>query len=128
MKLYALCLGLLLAATAQAEVFETTLSNGLKVVVKKDHRAPTVVQQIWYHAGSMDERTGVTGVAHVLEHMMFKGTKTIPAGEFSRRFAAAGGRENAFTSYDYTAYFSSCTNRNWRWRCGWRPTACTTWC
>ena len=105
MRLYALCLGLLLAATAQAEVFETTLSNGLKVVVKEDHRAPTVVQQIWYHAGSMDEHTGVTGVAHVLEHMMFKGTKTVPAGEFSRRIAAAGGRENAFTSYDYTAYF-----------------------
>lgn len=105
MRLYALCLGLLLAATAQAEVFETTLDNGLKVVVKEDHRAPTVVQQIWYHAGSMDERTGVTGVAHVLEHMMFKGTKSVPAGEFSRRIAAAGGRENAFTSYDYTAYF-----------------------
>ena len=105
MRLYALCLSLLLAATAQAEVFETTLSNGLKVVVKEDHLAPTVVQQIWYHAGSMDEHTGVTGVAHVLEHMMFKGTKTVPAGEFSRRIAAAGGRENAFTSYDYTAYF-----------------------
>lgn len=105
MRLYALCLGFLLAATAQAEVFETTLGNGLKVVVKEDHRAPTVVQQIWYHAGSMDERTGVTGVAHVLEHMMFKGTKSVPAGEFSRRIAAAGGRENAFTSYDYTAYF-----------------------
>ncbi|GAB4117141.1 MAG: pitrilysin family protein [Sideroxydans sp.] len=105
MRLYALCLGFLLAATAQAEVFETTLDNGLKVVVKEDHRAPTVVQQIWYHAGSMDERTGVTGVAHVLEHMMFKGTKSVPAGEFSRRIAAAGGRENAFTSYDYTAYF-----------------------
>ena len=90
---------------AQAEVFEKTLSNGLKVIVKEDHRAPTVVQQIWYRAGSMDENTGTTGVAHVLEHMMFKGTKSVPAGEFSRRIAAAGGRENAFTSYDYTAYF-----------------------
>ncbi len=96
----ALCAGL-----AQADVFEKTLSNGLKVIVKEDHRAPTVVQQIWYHAGSMDESTGTTGVAHVLEHMMFKGTKSVPAGEFSRRIAAAGGRENAFTSYDYTAYF-----------------------
>lgn len=105
MRLYAVCLSLLLAATAQAEVFETTLQNGLKVVVKEDHRAPTVVQQIWYHAGSMDERTGTTGVAHVLEHLMFKGTKKVPRGEFSRRIAAAGGRENAFTSYDYTAYF-----------------------
>ena len=105
MRFYAFCLGLLAAFSVQAEVFEQTLSNGLKVIVKEDRRAPVVVQQIWYHAGSMDEKTGVTGVAHVLEHMMFKGTKTIPVGEFSRRIAAAGGRENAFTSYDYTAYF-----------------------
>ena len=92
-------------SAAQAEVFERTLANGLKVVVKEDHRAPVVVQQIWYKAGSMDESTGTTGVAHVLEHMMFKGTKAVPAGEFSKRIAAAGGRENAFTSTDYTAYF-----------------------
>ncbi|MDD5056307.1 MAG: pitrilysin family protein [Sideroxydans sp.] len=105
MRFYSLLLCLLLASAAQAEVFEKTLSNGLKVIVKEDHRAPTVVQQIWYHAGSMDEKTGTTGVAHLLEHMMFKGTKSVPAGEFSRRIAAAGGRENAFTSYDYTAYF-----------------------
>jgi zinc protease len=91
--------------TAQAEVFERTLSNGLKVIVKEDHRAPVVVQQIWYKAGSIDESTGTTGVAHVLEHMMFKGTRAVPAGEFSKRIAAAGGRENAFTSSDYTAYF-----------------------
>jgi zinc protease len=95
----------LFAVTTRAEVFEKTLSNGLKVVVKEDHRAPVVVQQIWYRAGSMDERTGTTGVAHMLEHMMFKGTKTVPPGEFSRRIAAAGGRENAFTNDDYTAYF-----------------------
>ena len=92
-------------AASSAEVFERTLANGLKVVVKEDHRAPVVVQQIWYKAGSMDERTGVTGIAHVLEHLMFKGTHSVPAGEFSRRIAAAGGRENAFTSSDYTAYF-----------------------
>ncbi len=98
-------LGALLATAAQADVFEQTLGNGLKVIVKEDHRAPVVVQQIWYRVGSMDEVTGVTGVAHALEHMMFKGTKRVPAGEFSRRIAAAGGRENAFTSYDYTAYF-----------------------
>jgi zinc protease len=91
--------------SAAATVYEKTLSNGLKVIVKEDHRAPVLVQQIWYRAGSMDERTGTTGVAHVLEHMMFKGTKAVPMGEFSRRIAAAGGRENAFTSYDYTAYF-----------------------
>lgn len=98
-------IALLLGGAAHAEVFERTLANGLKVIVKEDHRAPVIVQQVWYKAGSMDERTGVTGIAHVLEHMMFKGTKTVPAGEFSRRIAAAGGRENAFTSYDYTAYF-----------------------
>jgi len=90
---------------AHAGVYERTLENGLKVVVKEDHRAPVLVQQIWYKAGSMDEPSGVTGVAHVLEHMMFKGTKAVPAGDFSRQIAAAGGRENAFTSYDYTAYF-----------------------
>lgn len=105
MRFYAFCLGWLIALGAQAEVFEQTLPNGLKVIVKEDRRAPVIVQQIWYRAGSMDEKTGVTGVAHVLEHMMFKGTKAVPVGEFSRRIAAAGGRENAFTSYDYTAYF-----------------------
>ncbi len=108
MKTYLLCIALLLGwsqTSARAEVLERTLANGLKVVVKEDHRAPVVVQQIWYKTGSMDERTGVTGIAHVLEHLMFKGTKAVPAGEFSRRIAAAGGRENAFTSYDYTAYF-----------------------
>lgn len=108
MKAYLFCIALLLGVAqpaAQAEVFERTLANGLKVIVKEDRRAPVVVQQIWYKAGSMDERTGVTGIAHVLEHLMFKGTHTVPAGEFSKRISAAGGRENAFTSYDYTAYF-----------------------
>ncbi len=97
--------GLVNAASLEKSVFEKTLGNGLKVIVKEDHRAPVLVQQIWYHVGSMDEITGTTGIAHVLEHMMFKGTKSVPPGEFSRRIAAAGGRENAFTSYDYTAYF-----------------------
>ncbi|MDH4286133.1 MAG: insulinase family protein [Gallionella sp.] len=108
MKTYLLCIALLSGwaqQAAQAEVFERTLSNGLKVIVKEDHRAPVLVQQIWYRAGSMDEAAGKTGIAHVLEHMMFKGTKTVPAGEFSKRIAAAGGRENAFTSSDFTAYF-----------------------
>ncbi len=108
MRNFVFCMALLVFGVQQAasaEVFERTLANGLKVVVKEDHRAPVVVQQIWYKAGSMDERTGKTGVAHVLEHMMFKGTKSVPAGEFSRLIAAAGGRENAFTSNDYTAYF-----------------------
>jgi len=96
---------LLFAVDAHADIFEQTLRNGLKVIVKEDHRAPVVVQQIWYRVGSMDELTGNTGIAHALEHMMFKGTKSVPPGEFSARIAAAGGRENAFTSYDYTAFF-----------------------
>lgn len=92
-------------AAHAADVSEKTLRNGLKVIVKEDHRAPVLVQQVWYHVGSMDEVTGKTGIAHALEHMMFKGTKTVPPGEFSARIAAAGGRENAFTNSDYTAYF-----------------------
>ena len=104
-QLFIIALLLQIPLVAQAEVYEKTLANGLKVIVKEDHRAPVVVQQIWYHTGSMDERTGTTGVAHALEHMMFKGTKDVPAGQFSKLIAAAGGRENAFTSYDHTAYF-----------------------
>ena len=84
---------------------ETTLDNGLKVIVKEDHRAPTVAHMVWYRTGSIDETMGTTGVAHVLEHMMFKGTRTLGPGEFSKKVAALGGRENAFTSNDYTAYF-----------------------
>lgn len=108
MKAYLFFLALLpgfMQTTAEAKVFEHTLANGLKVIVKEDHRAPVVVQQVWYHAGSMDERSGKTGIAHVLEHMMFKGTRKVSVGEFSKRISAAGGRENAFTSLDYTAYF-----------------------
>ena len=93
------------AAGAQSAAQEHKLANGLRVIVKEDHRAPTVVHMVWYGAGSMDEVSGTSGVAHVLEHMMFKGTKTVKSGEFSRRIAAAGGRENAFTNRDYTAYF-----------------------
>ena len=95
----------LLPALAFANTHEYKLDNGLKIVVQEDHRSPVVVSQVWYRAGSLDEFNGTTGVAHVLEHMMFKGTKQVPAGQFSRLIAAAGGRENAFTSYDHTAYF-----------------------
>jgi zinc protease len=93
------------AAVAQGAAQERKLANGLRVIVKEDHRAPTVAHMVWYGAGSMDEVSGESGVAHVLEHMMFKGTKTVKSGEFSRRIAAAGGSENAFTNRDYTAYF-----------------------
>lgn len=90
---------------AEISVQEFKLNNGLKLVVQEDHRSPVVVSQVWYRAGSLDEVNGKTGVAHVLEHMMFKGTKHVPAGQFSRLIAAAGGKENAFTSADYTCYF-----------------------
>ncbi|MDP2029124.1 MAG: pitrilysin family protein [Thiobacillus sp.] len=95
----------LAVGSAQAAVTDVTLDNGLRVIVQEDHRAPVMVSQVWYRAGSMDEFNGTTGVAHVLEHMMFKGTKDVPPGEFSKKIAAAGGRENAFTSRDHTAYF-----------------------
>lgn len=83
------------------------LANGLRVIVKTDRRAPVVVSMVWYRIGSIDEQNGATGVAHVLEHMMFKGSKAVAPGEFSRLIAAAGGRENAFTSRDYTGYFQT---------------------
>ncbi len=91
-------------AAAQMQTSEHRLANGLRVIVKEDHRAPTVVSMVWYKAGSTDEVNGSTGVAHVLEHMMFKGTKAVPNGEFSKRIASAGGRDNAFTSKDATGY------------------------
>jgi zinc protease len=95
----------LFAFSAWGNPHEFLLDNGLKLIVKEDHRAPVVVSQIWYKVGSIDEVNGLTGVAHVLEHMMFKGTERFPGGEFSKKIAAAGGRENAFTSYDYTGYY-----------------------
>jgi zinc protease len=100
----ALAVAALFTAGAYAQTSEHKLANGLRVIVKEDHRAPTVVSMVWYKAGSMDEFNGTTGVAHVLEHMMFKGTKTVLAGEFSKRIATAGGRDNAFTSRDATGY------------------------
>ncbi|HSV47112.1 MAG TPA: pitrilysin family protein [Ramlibacter sp.] len=94
-------------ATAQAAVQtqQFTLANGLTVIVKPDHRAPTAVHMLWVRVGAMDETDGTTGVAHLLEHMLFKGTAKLPPGEFSRRVAALGGRENAFTGRDFTGYF-----------------------
>lgn len=81
------------------------LANGLQVVVIPDHRAPVVTHMVWYKAGSADEPKGKSGIAHYLEHLMFKGTKTVAAGEFSAKVAEIGGQENAFTSTDYTAYY-----------------------
>ncbi len=92
---------------AADDVVTRELANGLRVMVKPDRRAPVVVSMVWYRIGSVDEQNGATGVAHVLEHMMFKGTRTVPAGEFSRLIAVAGGRDNAFTGRDYTSYFQT---------------------
>jgi len=99
-------LGLLLASLVHAEnVQEFRLKNGLKIFVKEDHRAPVVMSSIWYKVGSGYEYGGITGISHVLEHMMFKGTKRYGPGEFSKIIANQGGQENAFTSYDYTGYY-----------------------
>jgi len=111
MRLLAALLFLPLAACAAAPAApnlptkETVLDNGMHVIVREDHRAPVVVSQVWYKVGSSYEYDGITGLSHMLEHMMFKGTPKHPPGEFSRIIAENGGRENAFTGTDYTAYF-----------------------
>src|SRR5579859_1445853 len=92
-----------LAQTTAPATF--TLANGLQVVVIPDHRTPVVTQMIWYKVGSADETSGKSGLAHFLEHLMFKGTAEHPAGEFSQTVQRIGGNENAFTSADYTGYF-----------------------
>lgn len=95
------------ASSAETKVSEHVLGNGLKVLVKEDHRSPVAVSQVWYKVGSSYEPGGITGISHMLEHMMFKGTDKHPAGEFSRIIAENGGDENAFTGSDYTAYFQT---------------------
>ncbi len=93
------------AEDGQEAVTTFTLDNGMEVVVVEDHRAPVVQHMVWYRVGSADEPAGVSGIAHFLEHLMFKGTDTLKQGQFSATVAANGGDDNAFTSYDYTAYF-----------------------
>ena len=88
-----------------AKTVEHQLENGMKVIIREDNRAPVVVSQVWYRIGSTYEYDGITGVSHVLEHMMFKGTENLKSGEFSEIIAANGGNDNAFTSRDYTTYF-----------------------
>ncbi len=95
-------------AATQARQF--TLSNGMTLIVQSDRRSPTAVHMLWVRVGSMDEVDGTSGVAHALEHMMFKGTKHIKPGEFSRQVAALGGQENAFTTRDYTGYYQQIPN------------------
>ncbi|MDH5393831.1 MAG: insulinase family protein [Gammaproteobacteria bacterium] len=94
-----------LSSTEATKVYQ--LANGMKVIVQEDDRSDVVVSQVWYKVGASYEPEGKTGMSHVLEHMMFKGTDDYPAGEFSEIIALNGGRENAFTSKDYTAYFQS---------------------
>ena len=92
-------------SVAAVTTHEFKLDNGMKVIVKEDHRAPVVVSQVWYKVGSSYEHNGTTGLSHALEHMMFKGTKKHPPNEFSRIISENGGKENAFTGEDYTAYY-----------------------
>jgi zinc protease len=111
--LFALCVTLLGAASQRdviADIFgaETfTLGNGMQVVVIPNHRVPIVSHMVWYTVGSADETLGKSGIAHFLEHLMFKGTPTYPAGEITDLVARNGGQQNAFTSYDYTAYYQN---------------------
>ena len=109
LKKIILACSLLLASPALvfADVSEYLLKNGLKLIVKSDHRATVAVTQVWYKVGSSYEYNGITGISHQLEHMMFKGTENLAPNEFSRIIAANGGRENAFTGRDYTAYFQT---------------------
>jgi zinc protease len=96
---------LLLPSSLMAETLtEFTLDNGMEVLVLEDHRAPVVVQMVWYKAGAADEPAGKSGIAHFLEHLLFKGTDTLAPGELSKTVSANGGTDNAFTSWDYTAY------------------------
>ncbi len=101
----ALLLSLISIPLSRAETIEKTYDNGLKLIVREDHRAPVVVSQIWYHVGSSYEHDGITGVSHALEHLMFKSTEQTASGEFSRIVAEHGGSDNAFTGKHYTTYF-----------------------
>jgi zinc protease len=103
------------AAPATTGVFNPqifTLENGMTVALIENHRVPAVVHMVWYKAGAIDEKPSKSGVAHFLEHLMFKGTKTIAEGEFSKRVAKVGGEDNAFTSWDYTAYFQKVATKD----------------
>ena len=105
----------LIAAPVLAQVFNPKtfeLDNGMQVVVVENHRAPVVTHMVWYRVGAADEPAGKSGIAHYLEHLMFKGTKTRAPGEFSQIVANLGGRENAFTSQDFTGYFQTVAPQN----------------
>jgi len=108
--LIAICLVLTPVASASAQMFDAqsfTLANGLQVVAVTNHRAPVVNSIVYYKVGSADEEPGKSGLAHMVEHMMFKGTKTVAPGMFSRLVADNGGNDDAFTTYDYTAFYQN---------------------
>lgn len=110
-------LGLILATSGCGDgnsgvTKEYRLNNGLKLIVQPDRRSPVVISQIWYRVGSVYEPPGLTGISHFLEHLMFKGTKNLKDGEFSKIVASGGGRENAFTSFDYTGYYQKWAKDN----------------
>jgi len=102
---FTLCLVAMPVFSMENPVHSYKLKNGMKMIVKEDHRSPVAISMVWYGVGSSYEHGGITGISHVLEHMMFKGTKRHPAGDFSAIIADNGGQENAFTSYDFTAYY-----------------------
>jgi len=104
--LLAACVIVAGSASAQpAKTFQFVLQNGLQVVVVPDHRAPVVTQMVWYKIGAMDDPPGVSGLAHFFEHMMFRGTRALPAGGFAQTISRNGGADNAFTTHDYTAFY-----------------------
>jgi len=109
--LFVLTIHFMLASPSEGgfvdRVFETTLDNGLKVILLENHAAPAVTFQVWYRAGARKDPWGKTGLAHVLEHLMFKGTKTVSGEAFTRTIQENGGRFNAFTSYDFAAFFET---------------------
>ncbi|OZA98043.1 MAG: peptidase M16, partial [Thiotrichales bacterium 34-46-19] len=106
-KMVSLLLVAVLSPVYASNLTQFQLDNGLVVMVKEDKRAPVVTSQVWYKVGASYEPDGVTGVSHMLEHMMFKGTENLKPGELSKIIARLGGSENAFTSQDYTAYFQT---------------------
>jgi len=105
--LYVLCSTLFASLVTAGELQQASFKNGVKLIVEEDHSAPVAMVQIWLKIGGRDEVPGKTGLAHVFEHMMFKGSKKLAAGEYSKRISAMGGNDNAFTSTDYTAYFET---------------------
>lgn len=114
MRILVLITGLVMSlaagvAHADNSTHEYKLKNGLTLIVQEDHRTPVLVSQVWYGVGSSYESPGITGISHILEHLMFKGTARYPGGEFSRLVSESGGDENAATNYDYTVYYQELT-------------------